>query len=168
MNKILTILFLLMMVCLSDAFSEADKLRAESLRYLKSMGLVIRDLNSDIKIDGLNKECIQTDVESKLRSAGIKILSIQEWLNKLGSPHLGVWVNSSKKDESRSLYAYTIEVSLSQTVYAARNKEIVFMAETWSVEDVGFVEEENVNSIRDSVKDLVDKFINDYLSVNLK
>ena len=157
-----------MMVCVSDGFAQANKLRAESLRGLKSVGVVIRDLNSDIKRDGLNKELIQTDVESKLRLAGIKILSIREWLNEPGSPHLGVWVNSSKKDESRLLYAYTIEVSLSQSVYAKRNKEIVFIAETWSVEDVGLVEEDKVNSIRDSVNDLVDKFINDYLSVNPK
>jgi hypothetical protein len=42
--------------------------------------VVVESLTSDIEADGLRKDSIKTDVELKLRLAGIKVLTEKEFL----------------------------------------------------------------------------------------
>jgi hypothetical protein len=44
----------------------------------------------------------------------------------------------------------------------------IFAATTWDVAELGTVGRVNLRSIRERIKDLVDMFINAYLSVNPK
>lgn len=74
-------------------------------------------------------------------------------------------------------YGYHVCIYLSQTVLLERDLSLratgqfrgqSFQADTWSTCVVGVAKGNPSEKIRSTVKDLVDKFINAYLSVNPK
>lgn len=110
---------------------------------------------------------MQTDVELKLRLAGIPVLSHEQWLAAPGHPYL--YVNVNVLDPSDSAWPYSVMVELDQSVKLERSPEVSVVAATWSAAPgVGNVGSLNVRSVRDHVKDQVDHFINAYLAVNPK
>jgi hypothetical protein len=64
------------------------------------------------------------------------------------------------------LYAYDIEVALVQPVLLRRDSTIQALGYTWSVDSLGTIGRSNVRQLRNSVADLVNHFINAYLSMN--
>ena len=82
-----------------------------------------------------------------------------------GSPWLYVRVNTLKGDTG--LYAYSIEVDLYQTVLLERDSTISTTTPTWATSTLGVVGRGNMaRSVRGSVADKVDQFINAYLAMN--
>jgi hypothetical protein len=71
--------------------------------------------------------------------------------------------------KSSSIYAVSIKIALFQDVLIVRDSKTRVIASTWDKSSVKIVGANNVaTGVRDSVKDHVDEFINDYLSVNPK
>ena len=64
------------------------------------------------------------------------------------------------------LIIYGVRTDLLQEVTLKRNPNIQITAITWSRETIGTVGEVKISQIRTLLKDLIDEFINDYLSVN--
>ena len=164
--KVLVMLLLFTMFCASDVFAQQPKFEIESLRGLKGICVVIESLSPDIEKDGLRIENIQTDVELKLRLAGIKVLTGEERIKEPGTPFLYVNVSSSKSE--LGIYTFSINIQLRQLVFLARDLDTRIFACTWIKGTIGTIGANNVVDIRDYVKDNVDNFINDYLSVNPK
>ena len=161
--KKLLVLFLLIS---STAYAQQTKYNIESLRGLKGVNVVVEDLQPNIEADGLGRDSIQADVELELRLAGIRVLTEEERLKEPGCPYLYVNVNSYK-DSTIQTYVFSISVELKQDVILMRYLQtVVYGATTWYTSRVGIVRAQMVDDIRDFVKDDVDKFINDYLSVN--
>ncbi len=129
------------------------------------MYVAVEGLDPDIEKDGLNKSSIQTDVELKLRIAGIKVLTEEEVKKEPGMPWLYVQVYSVK---GLGFHAISIVLELNQGVYLSRDLKIGCVAATWSTRYVGYAGAGTVNRLRDNVKDKVDEFINDYLEMNPK
>lgn len=139
----------------------------ESLRGLKGVYVAVENLGSDLEAAGLTKGIIQADVELKLRLARIKVLTEKEWLEELGNPSLYISVIGMKSEFG--LYACSMVIELHQKVSLSRYPAIVVLgAITWHRGSIGVCREYKVDEIRDGVKDIVDKFINAYLSVNPK
>jgi hypothetical protein len=70
---------------------------------------------------------------------------------------------------TKTVRSIDIEVALKQSAFLTRNTAITTLgATTWSIGFLVGVHQEDVRQIRDYVGDLVDAFINDYLSVNRK
>jgi hypothetical protein len=133
---------------------------------LKELAVLVEDLHPDIQQDGLEKNTIQTDVELKLRLAGIKVVPIKEVARTPGGQYLYVNVNSLRM-EGLPLYAISVELELQQSVWLAREpKTNLPGATTWQISRVGGVGKAAVSSMRDTIKDLVDGFVNDYLAAN--
>ena len=165
--KVLAMLFLFTMVCASGVYAQVYDGDIESLRGLKGVYVMIGDLKPDIEEDRLEKEQIQTDVELKLRLAGIKVLTREEYEKELGRPYLYVSGISMKREIGS--HVFNTQVELVQQVQLTRNTKISLTTKTWSTSDIGYVGEKDVaNYVRDAIKDGVDEFINDYLSVNPK
>lgn len=142
-----------------------DKDELESLRGLKGIYVLIENLPADIEEKGgLTKDQIRTDIELKLRLAGIKVVSREERSTIPGWPCLYVNINPMKR--KTELVVYAIQTELSQEVFLERNPNIQIKAITWSRGMIGTVGEAKLSQIRTSLKDLIDEFINDYLSVN--
>ena len=153
------------MIILFSSLAQAQTYK-ETLKGLKGVNVYVVDLKPDIEKDVLRRSSIQTDVEIKLRIAGIKVLTRIESLKEPGDPLLCVNVNSFKTDVG--LYAYSISVELNQYVILERDKNIWCRAVTWHSAVIGIVGGDNVNRLRDIIKDQVDHFINDYLEMNPK
>jgi hypothetical protein len=134
-----------------------------SLRGLKGIYVLVEHLNKDLIKDGLNTDTIKTDVEQKLRLAGIGILSRDDFFKELGYPYLYIDANALKLQ--RGGYVYNIDVALMQAVILERFF-VRLQAQTWSREDLGATP--RLDTIRDSIEILVDQFINAYLSANPK
>jgi hypothetical protein len=161
----------------------------QSLRGWRDFDVIVEKLNPDIQLDGLATEQLRTDVELKLRLAGVHVL------NPLG-PYL--YVNATTlKNERQNSYTYYVSVEFHQPVIRSGDalvdllgpkwdapgerppvsKESVLklafgknsmFATTWSSGTIGWVPSGSVQHIRNTVKDTVDLFLNDWLKVNQK
>jgi hypothetical protein len=126
-----------------------------SLAGIAGLGLDIENLPPAAEGIGLTKAVIQTDVELKLRLAGI---------NGMPPPHY--WALSVKVTMPNSGRGAMIEIKLVQPVVLEWNPSIKGLAATWW--DGGIVVNPSANGVRDMVKDIVDTFLNDWLTVNPK
>jgi len=61
---------------------------------------------------------------------------------------------------------FAVNCDLEQYVTLERDASISTVAATWNDGSIGLVGVSNIQTIRDGIKDLVDTFVNDYLSVN--
>ena len=117
--------------------------------------------------DGLDTTQIRTDVELKLRQAGITVLTRQERLSTAAAPYLYVNVQAIKS--RANVYAFSANVELLQRVTLVRNPAMSIPATTWSATCIiGGVGSQKVGSVREHVRDLTDQFINAYLAANPK
>ena len=157
-------MFLLVAASAATAGGDTENDR-QSLKGLEGVGVVVEDLEAEVEQGGLNTTSIRTDVELKLRQAGITVLTEAEVLAAPGGPILHINVSTV----GGPLYAYFVGVELCQDVRLDRDPSIrIFTAVTWSVGAVGTVGRSNLRDIRNSIKDHVDEFLNAYLSVNPK
>ncbi|HXW62876.1 MAG TPA: hypothetical protein VEJ45_09765 [Candidatus Acidoferrales bacterium] len=157
---IVTVLAVLLIPMLraSVAFGQEAPLvpGVSTLKGISGVQVLIEDLSDSAKALGLEKETIQTDVELKLRLAGIHILSEEEDNNTPGAPSLYVNVRVVRS-------AAAVAVELKQGVRLVRNGELS-QGTTWSVGGVGA--NLTAESIRNHIKDYLDEFLNAWLSVN--
>jgi hypothetical protein len=102
---------------------------------------------------------IQTDIEIRLRRAGIKVISQKEFNKRNDSECLWVYVTMEDKFASIIFSLHQTCVPLNDGVLATWHRDRIIVYRTGEVDQ---------RSLRDGVIDLVDQFINDYLSVNQK
>jgi len=155
-------------VCGGSAQTEMDR---KSLRGLKGIAVVVEALQPEAERDGLTKSQIKTDIELKLRQAGIHVLTTEESFKTPGSPYLYVNINTTKTDVlygAFSTYAFSLQVALKQDVTLTRDSDLKGSATTWETHALGTVGANNLQDTRRVLGDLLDRFINDYLAENPK
>ena len=143
--------------------------RRESLKDLPGVQVVVERFRSHAEDAGFDKQTIQTDVELKLRMAGIKVAEHHDW------PLLYVNVNALHRERNRN-GAYSISLELHQGVLLVSQvgsdprtsfEEALVSsrmeATTWGTGSLGVG---GVDDVRTAVKNSIDKFINDWLAVN--
>jgi hypothetical protein len=142
----------------------------KSLRGLQGLEVSVEELSDEVERAGLHKTDIQTDIELKLRLAGINVLTKEESLRLPGYPFLyvNVSVQLNHGSATSELASYALNCELHQYVTLARDLSISTDASTWDRGRVGLVGTNNLKKIRDDLRDLIDKFVNAYLSVNPK
>jgi hypothetical protein len=144
----------------------SNSIQRESFRGLDGVFVSVERLDPRIEENDLTAHQIRADVVSQVRKAGIRILSKKEWFDTEGSPYFYVNANILKLPETEE-YVYSVNISLKQTVYPARNPVEIPGAATWSIGGtVGITP--NLRTIRDAVRAQVKEFIKVYLSVNPK
>jgi hypothetical protein len=126
--------------------------------------VVVENLRDDAEASGLLANDLQTDVESKLQLAGIRVLPHSEWRITPGRPWLYVSVNTMRYLAS---YFFSIDVQLKQDVSLPRMPAVVTSSATWEVGSIGFATTANMaTKVRESVANYLESFINDYRAVN--
>ncbi len=106
---------------------------------------------------GLTKAQLQKDIEARLRAAGIKVLSPDEWSKTPGRPTL--YLNVNTHESEKYWFAYDIKLELRQVVSLDARPEIKTLANTWGLNMTGVVNIGTFKVIRDNVRVLVDRFI---------
>jgi len=158
---VVALVALLLLPGVSYALTNQQK----ALVGLKGVEVAVEGMNPQAERLGLTKAQIQTDVELRLRKAGVRVLTDEESLGTPGSPWLYVNVGTFIRSGS-ALCAYGVEVVLNEMVTLARGFKTV--GGIWHTGNVGTVGTSNIREIRKDVGDQVDKFINDYLAANPK
>jgi hypothetical protein len=159
-------LFFFLLPFSSYALASDAKYNKASLRGVEGVYVKVEGLTPEMEKDGLGETLIRRDVESKLRTAGIRTLSKETWSDMTGSPHLYVNINCLKLGETNE-YIYSIRIAFRQNAYPEREPILILGATTWSVGGVIGITQ-RIDKIRASLKGRVDKFIEAYLSVNPK
>lgn len=153
-----------------SAVSAATPWQKESLRGVAGVQVVIGTMEPNMERIGLTEQLLQTDVELRLRKAGVPVLSQAERLQLPDVTWLHVQVTGMEvrtdPSEPPVGYMFGIEVSFRQSVFLARDFSPFTGAATWESGAIGKFPDANPRFIRDAVGDYVDKFINDYLAVN--
>lgn len=161
---------------ISSAGSAMTK-NIDDLHGIKSVLLYVAVVTPSGLDCELNAGELSRDVELKLRLAGIKVLKsmtkftenspqlIQSWEAE-GRPQLWISVFISNSFLSGK-YSFRISVRLKQDVLIARAPSTVIVSTTWEDED-WFEKTGAIKDIRDAIKDSMDKFLNDYLTINPK
>ncbi len=175
MKAFLTLVFVTLSSLTVNAQSN-DPLEKESLKGLSGLGVLVNVIEDspNLERDGLTKDQIQTDVELRLRRARMPVLTVEEVKELPRRPILLVTLIANRSDALSKLlgenfYSFSIQIDCKQ---AARLNGMlngrVLLVTTWSNGAVGMTSRRNIRSIRDSISDYVDKFLNDYLAANPK
>ncbi len=135
-----------------------------TLRGLRGVYVKVERLGAEIVKEGLTRQLIEEDVKQKLDSAGIRILSDTEGLRQFANPYLHVRPNIRKT--KTGLYLCFITIEFVQDARLVRNKSLLRPVPTWSVGVQGAVYKDFSEKVRNHIKNLMDRFIDAYLSVN--
>ena len=159
--------FAVALICLMPSPVTADHLsRTQTLKGLSGVRVVVETLRPEVEQAGLSRATIQSDVEFRLRQAGIGVLT--ESVRAPGNPLL--YVILVLHQGPLGLYAYSLDVELDQLVSIVRDGSVnPALGTTWRAYPVvGTVGASNLNTIREDIGELVDDFVKAYLSVNPK
>ncbi len=130
------------------------------------------EIHEDARQKGLWETQLRTDVELKLRQAGIRVLTKEEVTHTLGLPFVYVNVNTIPLQSSSpsSQYAFALNVELMQTICLGRSPSGLTIGRTWDAVGLfGTVGGNDLGEyVRTRVRDLTDQFINAYLAANSK
>ena len=165
---IVFIVFTLMILSETPLFAINGKSNLATLRGLQGIGVLVEQLPPEAENKGLKKDQIQTEVESKLRKAGIKVLTKEECGKTPGEPYLYINLNINLAKTESDIYPYTIDVMLIQKVSLLRDPQINSYATTWSTGGIGSIDKQILGQLRESVLEVVNLFVNAYLTENPK
>jgi hypothetical protein len=155
-------LAMMLLVGISSPAARAQtKYENDTLKGINALFVIVENLSSGATELGLTKEVLQTDVELKLRLAGISVVTQEAGVKLPGTPYLWVQVTVTE-----GAHAANIAVAVRQDVRLERNDGLAFGASTWDVNLT--VASPTAQGIRDYNKDIVDQFLNAWLSVNPK
>ena len=162
------ILALTFLLATSSAASAQFVPGTENLRGLRGVRLIVMfdrptraEAFDEVKRPGVLR-MLEDDTKAKLQEAGIPVSRslFENDIGKAGNPRLIVLAKLDKPN------GFETEVKLLQRVRLTRDPSIEFDAVTWSLGGVGNTQE--IPMIRRVIADLIDRFIEDYLSVNPK
>ncbi len=168
MKKIIVkILVAVFIFCVFPSLSFASLRDKEVLRGLSGASVEIM-FGGDSNNIGLNETQIRTDVELKLRLAGITVYEQGKTWNDPNKAELAVTITVACMPDV-IFCATSTDLSLKQAVSLLSNPVVATGVFTWGSARVGLKNKASiVESIREDIKDLLDMFLNDYLSVNPK
>ena len=132
-------------------------IQRSSLRGLKRVEVIVERAATDAT--ELPTSTLQTEVELRLRLAGLEVKAGRD-------SHLRICVQSLQL-QTTDHCTYLVKVELNQAASLTRDSTIFLPMRTWHTELIGVVQTEKLNeAIQDAVGDLMDQFVNAYLSVN--
>jgi hypothetical protein len=162
------IAILLSLFLLSAALAVNGISNRTTLRGLKGVGVLVEKLPPEVEQEGLKRDQLQMEVESKVRTAGIKVLTREEAFNTPGEPFLYINLNVNIAKTESDIYPYSIDLLLIQKVSLLRDPELTSYAITWSTGGVGSIGKQILSQLQENVESMVDVFIKVYLAENPK
>jgi len=143
-----------------SAWGQGSAAQGATLRGVNIVEVVIEAIDPVAEQDGLTRSQLQTDVEERLRRAGITV-------GPTLTGHLYVNVDTVKGDHGQA-YAYNVSVQYVQQVALPRDPKAPIFAPTWDTGGVGMIAAARLREVRQDVANYVDQFIKAYLEQNPK
>ena len=138
-----------------------SELTRETLRGLPGVYVLVERFTDPESRAGFSDAIFRTDVERKLRLAGIRMLTKEELSSTPGAPTLYLNVKPFHAQLGKS--AYAISLALHQNARLEMNGERALGVCTWFTRSVGWG---SLRDLRGDVRDDMDLFVNAWLSVN--
>lgn len=153
--------------CLGVSAVSAQTMDRTSLRGLAGVGIIVEKIGGDAGRFGLNRTALRVDAEIALRQAGVRVLSMQEYLDVPAGPYLHLTVKTAEAPVP-GLHAYTINVDLKQDVLSSITPDtILYEATTWASPPIlGTVASTELRTVRELVKEVVAGFVADFVAAN--
>jgi hypothetical protein len=144
-----------------DPVAEYEAIKRSSLKGFESVEVIVLAAEADSGCRQASDEQIQTEVEARLRRAGIQI-------GPGAASYLFVRV-ASVEALKELLCGFAVSVELQQVVLLARDMRIITFGVTWQQSGLGVAATSRIPEyLRRMLADIVDNFINDYLEQNPK
>lgn len=163
-------MFFFFAIMTNSLYAIDSELTRQTLLGLKGVSVAVENTQPNIQKYvqrfGLTRDQLKKDIEQRLTKAGIIVLNQEKWQQTSGRPVLYVVVNTHEYE--KYWYAYTIIVDFMQIATLESNPDIKTLASTWSINMAGIANIGTLNTIKDNVNVLVDKFVDACLSVNRK
>lgn len=164
---ILTSLFSLLVVSIAVA-QVPDQERQQPLRGIREIRVVVESLHPSSTAAGLVVSQIQAEAELQLRKRGVPVMRST---SSTESPYLYLRV-TTRKDSSGG-YPYNVELLLRDMVRLVRDNTIATRATTWNFIRGGYLDytggkDELAQDIQKDIRDIVNKFVDDYVAANLQ
>jgi hypothetical protein len=131
------------------------------LRGISSVWVLIEGLGSEEANIGLADDAVRTDVELRLRSAGLRVISREESKKIAVKNNTFLYVNVAVTSGG---LAATVLAQFAQAAYVLRNSLPIGTAFTWT--DVSTLSRPSLDSVRREINDLVDTFLRAWLKQN--
>lgn len=112
---------LLCLVTTGNAQSN-NALSRKSLEGVGAFGVVVEEVNADLESNGLTRSLIASDVETRLRRQGLRVLDEEGLTREPGGPYLHVIV-TGRKTAVPEIVAFVISVQFEQAVLPTRSME---------------------------------------------
>ncbi len=163
--KVKVVVALVVALLLLPGVSHALTHEQQILVGLKGVYIIVEEMEPQAERLGLTRAQIQTDVELRLRKAGVRVLTEEECFKMLGGPVLHVDV-STFSPPAILIVAYSVRVELIERV--ALESGFKTLGGIWHTHYIGVVGTKYIRDIRETVGSQVEQFINDYLAANPK
>ena len=144
----------------------------ETMKGLTGFYILIEELNPNIakyasvQKNNISTQTLKSQVENRLRAAGIRVLSWDEMMKTPERPMLYVAVNTHEYE--KFWYAYDIRVEVRQLVTLVSQPGKPISGCTWSVNMIGVMNIGQLQTLYDNLGVLLDRFIQAYMAVNRK
>lgn len=155
----------------APGFAEDSEVARQTLKGLPGVYVIVEELQPNllkyeksVKDFDLSRSRIQKEIEAKLGTAGIRLLSREEWQKAPGRPVL--YVNVNTHESEKYWFAYDIKLELRQVVILEANPAVKTLADTWSINITGITNIGNLKLIGQDLGVLTGRFIQSYRSVN--
>jgi len=161
---------LIMALLLLPILSSAEEYQRETLRGLRGVHVLIENMQPGAEERfGLTKEQLKTDIELRLRKAGVRVLTTKEMFATAGMPNLYLNLNAFAYSPGVCAFcAYKIKLALIEKVTLARGFKAQGSIWNTNALEINLKKEDIRQKVRDKVGELIDEFINDYLAANQK
>lgn len=157
-----------MCLLFSVTVASAQRLHQKgSLRGMPGVFVEVQKINPEVEIYGLTAPQIKTDTELRLRKAGIRV-SNASGDSGVGMPQLYISLNTMRVDDDTYVFNFNVEVNDFATLERKNTGAGSNIVTIWGKGGMGVIGASNLRNVRENINDLVDQFINEYLSVNGK
>ena len=138
------------------------------MRGLPGIYVFVDKVPDELKTGGSLDVELESDVETQLKKAGIKILDRPVALALRGKPFLFIQVRGAKVRD-QPVYSTLVVAALVQRVTLERDPSLTGFARTWMISSFDSPGEQDLkHQIEASVTQLVQEFIKSYKAANAK
>jgi hypothetical protein len=162
----LVAVLVLLVVSVVPAHSFDAEVSRETLKGLTGFHVLIEELNpniakyANVQKNNISTQQLKSQVENRLRAAGIRVLSWDEMMKTPERPMLYVSVNTHEYE--KFWYAYDIRVEVRQLVTLVSQPGKAISGATWSVNMTGVMNIGQLQTLYDNLGLLLDRFIQAY------
>ena len=136
----------------------------DTLRGLPGVEVLVESLPPELERVGLTTVGLRTELEQRLKAGGVLVFANQKENPSPAKPYLYVHLNPIELPGQ--LQAVAVQVHVRQTLQSLVTNSQIVNAMTWDVHTVIAMRPSEVSVLKETVLEMVDRFVADWRSVH--